>query len=504
MQRFLSIDNIVEVKSVGVGEKFTLSRLNALGILKFDATNPQETIQYYTGSKEIFIRYGSGQVFNFAKIYFGFTSKAVTTPEVLGIYTWNQEPIAGYLLGARSPSIESLKKINGKFAIEIDGVEKDIELDLTGEGILSYDNVASAIQTALRTETEGGFAGATCIYSPIRSGFIIGSGTTGAESSVSGLTSPSDGTDISDKLGLSIEDAIFFVKGKEGVPTLEAMLEDIASINGNYYTLTPLFKFENETEDLKTFGSFLKEQQDRYLGIYLWDNIKLGMKGSGVVDALLDYDGLYIDWERVENQNAFSSAIIASMDLGKNGGYFNINFNTAEAFKEKAVSKQADFDGMNTNRANAPYVFGELGQSTTAYGQGHIMGYTSSANVYINNSYLKFQMEFAIANLFTNSRIIPLRGESGFSLVRTSLTPIFRSGIEHGLIAIDKLSPEEQNMITQNFQDGEEAVSSLELNGWYLESGEVDTAKKQITMKYVYIANAPVNRVMIKNYILGV
>lgn len=110
MQRFLSIDNIVEVKSVGVGEKFTFSRLNALGILKFDVTNPQETIQYYTGSKEIFIRYGSGQVFNFAKIYFGFTSKAVTTPEVLGIYTWNQEPIAGYLLGARSPSIESLKK----------------------------------------------------------------------------------------------------------------------------------------------------------------------------------------------------------------------------------------------------------------------------------------------------------------------------------------------------------------------------------------------------------
>lgn len=504
MQRFLGIDNIVEVKSVGVGEKFSISRLNALAILAFDPNNPQETLKYYTNAKDILTKYGSSKEYDFAKVYFGFTSKAVTTPELLGIYTWNKEAINGYLLGARSPSIEALKKLNGKFSIEIDGVEKDIELDLTGEGILSYDNVAGAIQTALRTGGDGGFSNATCAYSPIRNGFIVGSGTTGKDSSVSAISSPTDGTDISEGLGLSATDPIDFVKGKAGIPTLEAMLQDIASINGNYYAITPLFKFEEEAESIKTFGAWLKSQNDRYLGIYLWDNANLGVAGSGAVDALLDYDGLYIDWKKTETQNAFSSAIIASMDLSKRGGYFNINFNTAEEYKSKAVSVQSEFDGMNANRVNSFYVFGELGQSTTAYGQGLIMGVTDSANVYINNSFLKFQMEFAVANLFTSSRVIPLRGSAGFSLVRTALTPIFRGAVENGLILIDTLTPLEQNIVTQNFKDGEDAVSSLERNGWYLEAGEINQAKKEITMKYAYIANAPANRVLIKNYVLGV
>lgn len=503
MQRFLGIDNIVEVKSVGLGERFSISRLNALAILPFDKKNPQEVLRYYSSSKEILAEFGSSKEYDFSKIYFSFTSKSVTTPELLCFYSWNKEDIGGYLLGGRCPSIQALKKLNGKFAIEIDDEEKDIEVDLTNEGIISYDNVAGAIQTALRAGADGGFANATCIYSPIRNGFIIGSGTTGSESSVSAISSPSSGTDISDSLGLSSSDNVSFVRGRKSLD-FEGMLEDIASINGNYYVVTPLFTFEDEEQELKTFGQWLNNQNDRYLGIYLWDNKQLAVAGSGAVDPLITYDGLYLDYKRVENQNAFSSAIIASMDLGKEGGYFNINFNTADQYKEQAVSVQSEFDGMLANRVNSFYIFGELGQSTTAYGQGLMMGSTESANVYVNNSFLKFQMEFAIANLFTSSRAIPLRGIAGLSLVRTALTPIFRDAVQNGLIAVDALSAFEQNIVTQNFKDGEEAISSLERNGWYLEAGDINQAKKQIEMKYVYIANAPANRVLIKNYILGV
>lgn len=504
MQRFLGIDNIVDVKSVGVGEKFSISRLNTLAIVNFDTNNPQPQLKYYTNAKDILVRYGTGTEALFAKTYFGFTSKSATTPELLGVYVWNKTDIGGFLLGAKSPSMEELKKLNGKFAISIDGEEKDIELDLTGEGIVSYDNVAGAIQTALRAGGDGGFSNATCIYSTIRNGFIIGSGTTGENSKVSGISSPTDGTDISDDLGLSTDDKIEFVEGKTGIATLEAMLDDLASINGNYYVITPLFKFEDENVSLKTFGSWLKAQKDRFLGIYLWDNKQLGISGSGATDPYLDFDGLYIDWKRTDAQNAFSSAIISSMELGKRGGYYNINFNTAEEYKAQAVSVQDEFDGMNSNRANGFYVFGELGQSTTAYGQGHIMGYTSSANVYINNSFLKIQMQFAVANLFTNSRVIPLRGNAGFSLVKSALSPVFKDGVDNGLILVDTLTPLEKNIVIQNFKDGEEAVTNLERSGWYLEVGDINTARKEITLNFAYIANMPANRVLIKNYILGV
>lgn len=503
MQRFLGIKNIADVTSISVSDKFSLERLNTLGILKFDANNPQATINYFFTKESILSTYGVGIEYDFAKTYFGFTSKAVTTPEILGFYTWNENATSAYLKGARSPSITELKKLNGKFKISIDGDAQDVTLDLSGGGINSYDNVASAIQTALQAVGSGGFSSATCIYSTITNGFIIGTGTTGKTSSISVISSPSGGTDISSGLGLSAVDSIEIVDGKDAISTLEEALSDIESINGNYYVVTPLFSFAGGEADIAIFGSWLKGSKGRYLGIYLWDNENLGVQGSGATDSLIGYDGLYIDFKKSSVQNAFSSAIISSMSLGTKGGYYNINFNGADEFLDVAVSTQAEFDGMNANRANSFYVFGEIGQYVVSYGQGHLMGDIDSANVYINNSYLKIQMQFAVANLFESVGVVSLRGGSGVSLLQSSLAPIFNNAVNNGLIIVDTLTTTEKNVVTQNFNNPTDAISSLESNGWYLELASVDIAKKQITLNYAYIANAPANKVVIKSYILG-
>lgn len=503
MQKFLGLHNIVEVNTLKSNDKFTISRLNALAIIKFDANNPQERLNYFYNDKSVLDQVGISNFYEFSKIYFGFTSKSLTKAEKLGLYVWNEANTNGYLRGVKAPDITQLKKVNGKAKISIDGVASDFSVDLTGENIVSYDNVAGAIQTGLRAVGQGGFSNATCIFSIVNNGFIIGSGSTGDSSSVSGLTSPDDGTDISNLLGLSADDNIQIINGKTGLPTLSDMLSDIESINGDYYVVTPAFIFADEANDLLTFGNWIKNCKDRYLGIYLWDNANLGIVGSNATLPYSSCDGLYIDWKRVSNQNAFSSAIIASMDLSKQGGLFNINFNEASDYLNQAVSKQGEFDGMNDNKANSFYVFGEIGQYVVSYGQGHILGSISNANTYINNSFLKFQIQFSISNLLMNTKFISLRGKGGSNLVQTSLTPIFNQAVDNGLIIIDSLSNSESNIIIGAFKNSEEAISAIESTGWFIEVESINPAKQEMTLAFAYICNEPTNRIVIKSYVLG-
>lgn len=503
MQKFLSISNIAQVDSQVVSDKLSLERLNALGIVEFDTTNPQPTLKYYSTPSEVLSDYGVGTKYDFANVYFGFTSKATTSPETLGFYTWNKNATSAYLKGARCPSIDSLKTLNGAFKIGIDGDEQDVSVDLTGGGIVSYDNVASKIQEGLRAVGTGGFSNATCIYSTITNGFIIGTGSQGSSSSITTITSPSGGTDISDGFGLSDSDSYSIIEGKDALATLEEALNDISSINGNYYVVTPLFAFANGLSDIEVFGKWVNNSNYRYLAIYPWDNANLGVKGSDATASLVGYNGLYIDWKRTPTQNAFSSAVVASMDLGNKGGLYNINFIPADEYLSEAISEQSEFDGMVVNKANSFSVYGEMGQYIVSYGQGLIMGDLSSGNVYINHSYLKLQMQYAIANLMMSVGVVSLRGGSGVSLVKSQLSPIFSNAVNNGLVVVDELTTTEKNVITQNFKNAEDAISTLESAGWYLELISTNVAKQTITFNLAYLANVPANKVIVKTYILG-
>lgn len=131
------------------------------------------------------------------------------------------------------------------------------------------------------------------------------------------------------------------------------------------------------------------------------------------------------------------------------------------------------------------------------------MGDIPSANVYINNSFLKFKMQLAISQFFMSSNIVSARGQGGTSAISALLTPIFNDAVNNGLIVIDKTSETEKSVILQNFIDGAKAIENIESSGWALEVGDVNLARREITLNYAYIANIPANRVIVRTYILG-
>lgn len=500
MQKFLSIKNIVEIQSLAVKNAFNLGRFNTLAILKYSSNNPLNQLTYYENQQAVFSDYGVSEFNQFASIYFNYTSKALTSPLMLGAFIWNTNDTSASLKGGACNDISVLKTLKGSFSIEIDNIEKDITIDLTNSGIVSYDNVANAIQNALNAIEDTGFKNAICQYSTITNGFIISSGTQGANSQISFINSPSSGTDISQGLGLIQTQGALIIQGLKGLPTLQDALNEIQAINGNYYVITPNFTFEDEANDLITFGSFIKNSKNRYLGIYLYNNPNIGTQ-DGFLSNLFGYDGLYIDYQKTPLQNAFSSAIISAMDLQNT--YYNIDFNDATTYKSVAVSNQSEFNNMNANRANSFYVLGEFGESITSYGRGYIMGAINNANVYINQSFLQTKMQFAIANLFKNVKFVSLKGGQGISMIKASLTPIFTNALKVGLIITSELNASEQIAVTDNFNDKEEALNQLQNNGWYLEVESINTATKSVTFNFAYISNLPTNKVIINTYILG-
>lgn len=83
---------------------------------------------------------------------------------------------------------------NGGFKVAIDGSEQEITaINLSGSA--NMDEVASAIQTKIRAVATGGFTAATFVHDGTK--FVLKSGTTGASSTISYVSAPTSGEDLS-------------------------------------------------------------------------------------------------------------------------------------------------------------------------------------------------------------------------------------------------------------------------------------------------------------------
>lgn len=137
---------------------------------------------------------GSSEVVALANAYFSQQPK----PTQFVVSLRAENAVAAELRGGSVTELTDFTSISdGSFAITIDGDSQDIAaLDFSADTTLS--EVAATIEAGLQSVATGGYVGATCTYDGSR--FFINSGTTGATSTISFLTSTGAGTDISSLL----------------------------------------------------------------------------------------------------------------------------------------------------------------------------------------------------------------------------------------------------------------------------------------------------------------
>lgn len=493
----LPLSLLIEVNSTSVKDTFTLGKLPTLLITQ-EASVPVDEITYYTSLATLKEVFKSGGVVDFATEYFGFTSKNATKADYLGVFNYSPIATAGILRGATAPALAEIKKLNGKFGLSIDGAKAvDITADLSGA--TDFTNAAELLQTAIRATTTGGYKAAEVVFDSTTSGFIIKSGTKGTASSVSPLTAPTSGTDISASLGLSTAEGASAIAGRAALTFAEA-LDKISLANGNSYVITTDFTLTDD--ELLTFAKWLNASNMRYLGVY--SDKSLLEKDTTALQA---YNGLLLDYKLGDNQNAIVSAYLSSIDTSKANSNVNIAFNDMSVFANQAVTSESVYNTLGQKRLNAPCKFGILGQDDTIYMDGSICGtLTDSVNVYFGESVLNFNTQIQLYNMFKSAKIIGSRDTQSQNTINGYVAEVMEDAVAGGYIARGaELTTTEKSVLVQTFtsDDMDGIYNQIQKFGYYFAITDINVAKREISITRAYTANTPLKKLVIADYILG-
>jgi hypothetical protein len=180
----------------------------------------------------------SAQEYLAAQAWFGQTPQ----PTSLNIGRWAQAASAGQLFCAPLSAANSLVSAwtgitTGKIQLSVNGVGPSVTGNINFTGATTLAGIAALIQTAIQA-IGGGFAAATCTYDPVFNRFIITSGTTGTSSTISFLTAPGSGTDITAMMGgLVTSSGAYVANGIAAETALAAVVIFDNLFGGQWYNL---------------------------------------------------------------------------------------------------------------------------------------------------------------------------------------------------------------------------------------------------------------------------
>ncbi len=501
MGQALPIDLLVEINSTGVRDTFTIGKLPTLLITKAKDALPQPQFSKFTNLSAVKTAFKSGSVVDFATEYFGFTSKNATKADLLSVFVLNDSAAAAMIKGAKLGELGTLTGLNGSVNFTIDGKSVDITLDFTSA--TSFADCAAAIKTALNAKTGAGFKTAECEYNALTGGFIVKSGTTGSTSTIAFVSAPASGTDISAKLGLTQSEGAELIAGQDAT-SLDSALSLIEGNNGNYFVITFDYTFADLAKDLTTFGKWLNASAGRFMGVYS----DSALMTADLTDIHAN-DGLLLDYKVADNQNGVVCAYISSLDLSKANSNVNLAFNDMSAFASNAITDRTKYEKMQAQMLNAPSKFGILGQDDTIYMDGTICGtLTNSANVYFCNSFIKFNEQISLYNMLKSSKIIGLRDIQSRNAINGYITEVFEDAVAAKIIATgSELTTTEESVLSQTYaglvDDLEAVYSQIEKFGYFFAITDINTTKREMSITQAYMANAPLKKLVIANYILG-
>ena len=347
------------------------------------------------------------------------------------------------------------------------------------------------------------FTQATCIFDTIKQGFRISSGESGVVS-ISYASAPATLTDISNLLSLTQDKGAVVYEGRDTIGSFDNVLSEINLENGAYFVLA--FDWELSEAESQTLGEFVNSSNNRFLGIINSTNSTLTTQ-EGASDRLKGYNGIILDYFKdLRAVNGFSAGLISAIDFSQTNGNANLAFNDATRYANQAIQTQAELNTLESNLANSILEFSQIGQSRAWYGMGNIMGtLTNSANVYIGNAYLCFQLQLQFANMFNAQSFIGLRGKNNEGILTSYIESVFQGCVNNGIIiqGAELTTTEKQKLISVFGDKGESAVSQCSRGGYFYQIGTADLVNQTLPISIAYVANKAVKRIVITNYVLG-
>jgi len=440
------------------------------GVLEF--TDLADVLNYFGSTSEEYLR---------AQFYFGFVSKNITSPNRISYARWASVDTAPQVFGAPPAALDALQAITaGSMNVIIGGATLALTaIDLSSASSLA--DVASTIQTAVRTGTGTVFTAATVTYNAVGGRFDLVGGETGANtiSITAGASS-----DVAGPLGW-LTGAI--VSNGVVAETVTETLTDSAQLTNNFGSFDFIAAL---TEDQKVEAATWTNAQN-VMFMYLPDT--LPADAASLSAAIRDIGGVGPTLKNVGDTDfpqMLPAAVLAATDYGARNSTQNYMFQQEDLTPTVTTSADANlYDGLRINYYGQTQT---AGQDVEFYQRGVLMGTATDPvdmNTYANEIWFKDAMGAEIMSLLLSLPKVSANA-GGRAQLMGVIQGVIETALLNGTISVDKILTTVQQLFITQVTGDPDAWQQVQTFGYWVDAvirSDVVDGSTQFTAVYTLV-----------------
>lgn len=481
--------------------------LNGL-ILTSNAAVPIGTVQPFANAIAVAKFFGATSTeAMLATSYFSGFDNSTRKPGNLLFAQYPKANVGAYLRGGSlaSMTLSQLQALSGVLTISVDGASKKTS-EVSLATATSFSDAAKKIAAAFTT-------GPTVVWDGQRAAFVIGSGTTGAASTI-GFASGSLST------GLKLTQATGAILSQGAVQAEPSMaMNAITTLTQNWASF--MTAFEPVLSDKLGFAQWTSAQNSRYAYI-CWDTDANAVVsgnattfGSQVVARSLSGsvpiggDPAYAAAlgvglaSLVQPLAAFVLGAIASIDFTRANARITFAFKSQSGLSA-SVADQTIANILIANGYNFYGAYATANQGFTFFYPGSVGGRFAWLDEYVNQIWMNNQFQLAMMSLLTQVTSVPYNA-SGYALIEASCTDPINAALNFGAIRagvpLSALQAAEVNNAA-----GMAIDSTLSSRGWYLQvlpaTAQVRGARQSPPLSFWYMDGGAVQKLNLASVVV--
>ena len=432
-------------------------------VLKF--SDLESVLDYFGSSSEEYKR---------ASQYFGFVSKAITSPSNLSFARWADADTSAQVFGVKAGTLAELNTISaGAITVTLATVDGNITVDFSLAG--DYAAVATELQTEIQA-LGGGFATTTVVYNALKTQFILDTnGAADGAIAISGLSSVltpigwdstavfSNGIatqSITDVLSSSTELSNDF-GSYVFIPTLDlAQVEECAAWN-----ITNNNEFQYHVP-------VLRADAQAY-----FDALK-GYAGTGMTL----YDPANVD----EYHEMLPCSLLASQDFSKSGAAANYMY-VQDGRLAPTVTSSEESDALDPIRCNYYGQIQEAGAHSSFYQRGILMGGSTAPlkmGVYANEQWLKSDIKAEFLNMFLALPIVSA-DDIGIATGTSYISAAVGKAVNNGSISQGKVLTTTQIQFIKQVSGRDDAHFEVASKGYWFTVEISEETNNEVTESFL-------------------
>lgn len=403
-----------------------------------------------------------------AAFYFGFISKAITSPRNINFARWAESDTSAQIFGAKAAELADLQAISaGALTISLAGVDAAVTVDFSAA--TSYADVATELQTKIQA-TGGGLAAATVTYNALKTQFKFDSNGT-ADGAISVDTS-SSATAIGWGSNAAFSNGVAAQTLAEVLAATTELTNDFGSIVFTY----DLGLLLDEKLEIATWNA-TRNNEFQYHTTCLtsdaqdhFDSLG-GIAGTGVT---LFYDGEY--------HEMLPCALLASQDFNSNSAAVNYMY-TQSGLLTPTVTGTTLSNTLDSIRINYYGQTQEAGNQISFYQRGTLMDGVKMG-VYANEQWLKSELKSDFLNMFLAQPIVGA-DDSGRAIALSYLSAAAQKAVNNGLFAQGKVLTNTQIQFINQVSGNQTAYREIASKGYWFDATIEQEVNEGVTEYYI-------------------